>query len=281
MMAAPRFCTVVMKSPRSHSPSVMTSVAGLPPMRALAKSGNWVAEWLPQMATLVTSATGRPALAASWALARFSSRRVMANQRSAGHLGRVGAGDQAVRVAGVADDQDAHVGGGVLGDGPALRLEDAAVDAEEVAALHARLAGDGADEERPRRAVEGGLEVRGGDDVVHQREGAVVDLHDDALEHPHGRLDLEQAQHDRLVLAEELARGDAEQERVADLAGGAGDGDVEGGLSHGAGGPFRRVVGAAVATRSGGAVGQRRSTMAEANSEHLTSVAPSIRRAKS
>ena len=65
MMAAPRFCTVVMKSPRSHSPSVMTSVAGLPPMRALAKSGNWVAEWLPQMATLVTSATSAPALAAS------------------------------------------------------------------------------------------------------------------------------------------------------------------------------------------------------------------------
>ena len=87
MMAAPRFCTVVMKSPRSHSPSVITSVAGLPPMRALAKSGNWVAEWLPQMATLVTSATGAPALAASCALARFSSRRVMANQRSAGTSG--------------------------------------------------------------------------------------------------------------------------------------------------------------------------------------------------
>ena len=56
-------------------------------MRALAKSGNCVAEWLPQMATLVTSATGTPALAESWALARFSSSRVMANQRSAGTSG--------------------------------------------------------------------------------------------------------------------------------------------------------------------------------------------------
>ena len=65
----------------------MTSVAGLPPMRALAKSGNCVAEWFPQMATLLTSATGAPALAASCALARFSSRRVMANQRSAGTSG--------------------------------------------------------------------------------------------------------------------------------------------------------------------------------------------------
>ena len=63
-----------------------------------------------------------------------------------------------------------------------------------------------------------------------QREGAVVELHDHALEHLHGRLDLEQAQHDRLVLAEQLARGDAEEEGVADLAAGAGDGDVDGGL---------------------------------------------------
>ena len=50
---------------------------------------------------------------------------------------------------GLPDDQDAHVGGGVLGDGPTLRLEDPAVDAEEVAALHARLARDGADQQAP------------------------------------------------------------------------------------------------------------------------------------
>src|SRR5580698_8760719 len=87
MMAAPRFCTVEMKSPRSHSLSVMTSVAGLPPIFALAKSGYWVAEWLPQMATLVTSATGALDFWASCALALFSSRRVMANHRSAGTSG--------------------------------------------------------------------------------------------------------------------------------------------------------------------------------------------------
>ena len=63
-------------------------------MRALAKSGNWVAEWLPQMATLVTAATGTPALLASWPLARFSSSRVMANQRSAGTSGAL---DRAIR----------------------------------------------------------------------------------------------------------------------------------------------------------------------------------------
>src|SRR5581483_6763303 len=87
MMAAPRFCTVVMKSPCSQAVSEITSVARLPPMRALPKSGNWVAEWLPQMATLVTSETGTPAFLASWVLARFWSSRVMANQRSAGTSG--------------------------------------------------------------------------------------------------------------------------------------------------------------------------------------------------
>ena len=42
--------------------------------------------------------------------------------------------------------------------------------------------------------------------------------------------DLEQLQDDRLVGAEHLAGGDAEQEGVADLAGGAGDRDAEGAL---------------------------------------------------
>src|SRR5262245_57953315 len=87
MMAAPRFCTVGMKSPSHHAVSVMTSVAPRPAMRALAASGYWVAEWLPQMVMLVTCSTGTPALRASCDLARFSSSRVMANQRSRGTSG--------------------------------------------------------------------------------------------------------------------------------------------------------------------------------------------------
>ena len=44
IMAAPRCCTVVMKSPLSHSVSLMTSVTGFPPILALVKSGYWVEE---------------------------------------------------------------------------------------------------------------------------------------------------------------------------------------------------------------------------------------------
>ena len=39
---------------------------------------------------------------------------------------------------------------------------------------------------------------------------------------------LEQLQDHRLILAEHFAGGDAEEEGVADLAGGAGDGDADG-----------------------------------------------------
>ena len=68
--------------------------------------------------------------------------------------------------------------------------------------------------------------------VYEQRESTVVELHGDALERFHGGLDLEHAEDDRLVGAEHLARGDAEEERIADLPGRAGDGDLDGNPAH-------------------------------------------------
>ena len=65
-----------------------------------------------------------------------------------------------------------------------------------------------------------------------QREGAVVELHRRALGGLQRRRDLEQAQRDRRVGAEHRAARDAEQQRVADLAGGAGDGDSYWRLAH-------------------------------------------------
>src|SRR5438552_16200234 len=56
-------------------------------MRALRASGYWVAEWLPQIAMFDTIDTGTFAFFASCDLARFSSRRVIANHRSAGMSG--------------------------------------------------------------------------------------------------------------------------------------------------------------------------------------------------
>ena len=63
-------------------------------------------------------------------------------------------------------------------------------------------------------------------DVGQQRERAVVELHAHALERAERRRDLEQLQDDRRVRPEHRARGDAEEEAVADLAGSPGDGDA-------------------------------------------------------
>jgi hypothetical protein len=61
-------------------------------------------------------------------------------------------------------------------------------------------------------------------------EGAILELHHDALERGLGLVhrQLEQLEDHRLVPSQHLARSDAEQEAVADLASGAGDGDADG-----------------------------------------------------
>ena len=59
---APRFCTLLMKSPCSQASFWMTSVAGLPSIVAWKKSGNCVAEWFPQMRDVLDAGApaGRP-----------------------------------------------------------------------------------------------------------------------------------------------------------------------------------------------------------------------------
>ena len=149
------------------------------------------------------------------------------------HVRGGGLRDQRVGVGRVADDQDLDVVRGVVVDGLALRLEDAAVGLQQVTALHALGARAGADEQADVGAVEGDVRVVGDVDALEQREGAVVELHGGALGGLQRWGDLQQAKLDRHVRAEQLAGGDAEEQRVADLAGGAGDGDVHGSAGHG------------------------------------------------
>jgi hypothetical protein len=106
----------------------------------------------------------------------------------------------------------------------ALRFEDAAVGLQQIRALHPLRPGSGADEDRDVHTVKrlGGIVV----DVDAGQEGkrAVVELHRGSL----GRLDsvgdLEQREAHGSVRAEQLPAGDAKQDCVADLAGGAGYG---------------------------------------------------------
>ncbi|MCY1382304.1 hypothetical protein D9M69_703150 [compost metagenome] len=67
-----------------------------------------------------------------------------------------------------------------------------------------------------------------------QGECAIVDFHHYALERLLGLFvrNFEQLQNDRLVFSEHVAVSDAEQKRVADLTGGAGNGNTHWGFSH-------------------------------------------------
>ena len=174
------------------------------------------------------SATAAPVFAASWLIARLWSRRTIAWKRSRGTSGALLAAISAFVFAGLPTTSTLMSSAACGVDRLALRLEDAAVGLEQVGALHASAARARADEQRDVRAVEGDVRVVGRLDAGEQREGAVVELHDHALDRSQRGRDLEQAQLDRLVGAEQLPAGDAEQQAVADLAGGAGHGDADG-----------------------------------------------------
>ena len=110
----------------------------------------------------------------------------------------------------------------------ALGREDLGVLQQQILALHAGAAGLGADQDGEIRILEGYLGIVGGHDAGHGRKGAVVQLHDHAVEGAQGRGDFQQLQNHRLLRAEQVAGGDAEYKLVADLAGGTGDGDADG-----------------------------------------------------
>jgi hypothetical protein len=155
--------------------------------------------------------------------------------RSAGTSGacEVRGRDQGVGVRRVSDHEHAEVRCGTGIHRLALRLEDAAVGAEQITALHAGGSRPGADEQCHVRA---GKAVRGvvvDVDPGQQREGAVVELHRGALRRLHRGRDLEQPESDRRLWPEQLSGRDPEQQRVADLARGAGDRDIDRGLTHG------------------------------------------------
>ena len=141
-------------------------------------------------------------------------------------VGRVVHGDERVGVGRVADHQDLHVLLGAVAERLALRLEDATVGAEQVGALHARLARHRAHQQGDIGVAERDVGVVGAHHVGEQREGAVVELHLHAVERAERRRDLEQLEDDGGVGAEHGTRGDTEQEAVADLAGCTGDGDT-------------------------------------------------------
>ncbi|MNJ69211.1 hypothetical protein D3C77_655360 [compost metagenome] len=93
-----------------------------------------------------------------------------------------------------------------------MRREDLGVDGQQVLAFHAGAARTGANQQGHVGVLEGGAGVAVSGHFLQQREGAVIQFHDDALQ---GLLrflvgDFQQLQDDGLIFTQHFAGGDAE-----------------------------------------------------------------------
>ena len=205
----------------------------MPETSAWKRSGYCVAEWLPQIVIFLISVTGTPSLAASWLIARLWSRRVRAEKRSVGMSGALLIAMRALVLAGLPVTVTR-----MSSAATSLRALPCGAKMPPLASRRSPRSMPGprgrAPTSRARLTPSKTVVCVVADlDLGERREGAVVELHDDALERLEGGRDLEQAQLDRGVGAEQGAARDAEEEAVADLACGAGDGDLDGGCAHG------------------------------------------------
>jgi len=84
------------------------------------------------------------------------------------------------------------------------------------------------DEQREVDVFERYVRVAGRHHAVQQRKRAIVEFHHHTAERFLRLLvgDFQHLQNDRLIFAEHFAAGDSEQQAIADLAGGAGDGNA-------------------------------------------------------
>ena len=231
MIAAPRLATVGMKVFSIQSWSPTTSAAFLPPTSAWKMSGYCVAEWLPQIVIFLMSVTAAPVLAASCEIARLWSRRVSAENRSCGMSGALVIAISALVLAGLPVTP--------MRTSSAATLLSALPCAVKIAPLAESRSPRSMPGPRGRAPTSSArltpskicLGVVADLDAGEVRERAVVELHDDALERLERRRDLQQPQLDRAVAEQRPAR-ETEEQAVADLAGGAGDGDLQRGRAH-------------------------------------------------
>ena len=150
------------------------------------------------------------------------------HHRGETRLGDVGGrvhGDHGVGVRRIADDEDLDVVGRAVVDGLALRPEDPAVGLEEIGSLHSLGARARAHKQGDVRPVERVVNAVVDIDGLKKRESRIVELHGSALRGLHCLRNFQQVEAHRRVGAEQRARSDAEEEGIADVSGGARNGD--------------------------------------------------------
>lgn len=121
-----------------------------------------------------------------------------------GNIGSVRLADEGVGVSGVSDNDGLDVSGGVVVDGLTDINKDLTVVLEEIGTFHTGASGLGSDEEVVVNILEGGGEIGGDDDLVEEREGAIVEFSLDTLEDLFLEGEIEEVEDDSLVLSEEF-----------------------------------------------------------------------------
>ena len=144
----------------------------------------------------------------------------------------VGCGNHGVGVGRVADNQNLDVVCCVIIQCSTLRAEDLAVGAQQCGALLALAARLCTDQEGGVGTVECLCRIIGDVDASQKREGGVKQLHGDAFGGVQRRSDLQQVQLNRGLRAENRTAGNAEEQGVSDLSGGAGNCNLYGSLVH-------------------------------------------------
>ena len=139
-------------------------------------------------------------------------------------------GDVAVRVAGIADNENVNVAARDFIDGLALFGEDGTVGSEKFSAFHTFGTRTRTDEECRIGILKGHFRVDCQNRAGQCREGAVHQFHFQTLEFLQGvgRIALKKLQNHRLVLTEKVARSDTEDNGIADVTGCTCNGNTNG-----------------------------------------------------
>ncbi len=146
----------------------------------------------------------------------------MANQRSRGTFGALCMAIRQLVLHGLPMTSTPHVRCGARLDRFAGIGEDGPVDTDQIAPLHPFFARHAAHAQDKIAVAEAVFEMAaiGFHDSGQRREGAVVQLHHHTVQRRHDRRNFNQVQDDRLLWSEDLSRRQAENQRVANLAGG-------------------------------------------------------------
>ena len=149
-----------------------------------------------------------------------------------GNIRGGGRSNNRVGVRRVTHHQNTHVISGVIVDGLALRTENTAVSANQIRTFHTLLTRHRTDQQAEVTARERHVGVVGNVDTIQQRESAVIQFHGSALGSLQSRGDFQHFDTNRLIRAEHFAGGDAEYQRVSDIASSTGDGNIYRTFSH-------------------------------------------------